>query len=467
MAFDIDEWFKRLFKKDPPFPIEPASPSQAMAAEDMSGLSEEKLVELSRDYNGRVREAAVRDLAQFRTDAAFRAIVERLNDWVSQVRKAAQASLEPFLRPESAELLLRNLHSIMALRVRGRADHSFVLQRAAGILCSAEVRSVLVTMLPLCDGKAARYLLEVLSADGEVPDEECIRAFARHADCVVRLKIVALCRAQPERYQVILEELGRDSHPRVRREAFCCLWQLSNGIKRDAMLKSALLDIAGSVRETAIWYARKSGFDLESFATQALTLGEAGNRATIALLGLLTGLKIKMGSDLAHVAMKSDCAAVRAAALSFLVAMERDAADELVASALADTSNKVARFARQSILRGQIALTHDQYLRAVKKLLSSGCMERALIVCALMAIWGRLEGLFICLGESRSDEDRQLVRQALLNWERQQGCSAIRIDANERGRLTLLLNDRRIRDIVSSERPLVFALQTNGLWADG
>ncbi|MBK9617286.1 MAG: hypothetical protein IPO35_17995 [Uliginosibacterium sp.] len=71
MTFDIDAWFKRVFGKGSPFPIEPTSPSQAMAAEDMSGQPEEKLVELSRDYNGRVREAAVRDLAQFRTDAAF------------------------------------------------------------------------------------------------------------------------------------------------------------------------------------------------------------------------------------------------------------------------------------------------------------------------------------------------------------------------------------------------------------
>lgn len=467
MAFDIDEWFKRLFKKGSPFPIEPASPGQAMVAVEMSGLPEEKLVELSRDYNGRVREAAVRELAQFRTDAAFRAIAERLNDWVSQVRKAAQASLEPFLRPESAELLLRNLHSIMALHVRGRADHTFVLQRAADILCSAEVRSVLVTMLPLCDGKAARYLLDVLSAGGEVPDEECIRAFARHVDCVVRLKVVVLCRAQSERYRAILEELRNDGHPRVRREVLCCLWQLADEAERVALLNAALLDNAGSVREMAVWYGRKSGFDLETFAAQALTQAAPEARAIVSLLGLMTMLKIRETSGYARAALNSGRAAVRAAALAYLVSTERDAADEFVANGLADSSNKVARQARLIISRGQIALTHSQYLRAVKELLSAGCMERALIVCALMAIWGRLEGLFICLGESRSDEDRQLVGKELLNWERQQGCSAIRLDANERGRLTLLLNDRRIRDVVSSERPLVFALQTNGLWADG
>lgn len=466
MAFDIDEWFKRIFRRDAIFPIDPASPSQAKDNADTSGQSEERFVELSRDYNGRVREAAVRELAQFRTDAAFRAIVERLNDWVSQVRKAAQASLEPFLTPASAELLLRNLHSIMALHVRGRANHSFVLQRAAEILCSAEARSVLVAMLPFCDGKVARYLLGVLSADSEVPGEECIRAFARHVDCVVRLKVVVLCRAQSERYRAILEELRHDGHPRVRREVLCCLWQLADEAERVALLNSALLDSAGSVREMAVWYGRKSDFDLEAFAAQALAQAAPEARAKVSLLGLMTTLKMGAGADLARASLQSDSAAVRGAALSLLVVTERDAADEFVANALADSSNKVARQARLIISRGQVTLTHAQFMNAIRTLLQSDCMARALTVCALMAIWAKLEALLVCVGECKGEQAQRMVRQELRSWERQQGRSAIRVGSDERSRLLCLLSDEGIRHLLRTEQQLVFALQTNGLWVD-
>lgn len=51
------------------------------------------LVDLARSGDGYIREAAVRQLGkQGRSQVAFRVLIERQNDWVSQVRLAALAS---------------------------------------------------------------------------------------------------------------------------------------------------------------------------------------------------------------------------------------------------------------------------------------------------------------------------------------------------------------------------------------
>lgn len=465
MAFDLDAWFKRVFSKEA-LRIDSAPASLPDEVQELGTSTEEKLVELSRDWNGRVREAAVRELARFRTSAALHSIVERLNDWVPQVRRIARDSLEPFLCVEFAGLILCKLDGIIALNFRGRADHSEVLQRVAGVLRSQEARPVLISHLPLCNGRSARYLLDILSAGDDDLGEECLRAFARHPDCLVRLRIVGLCRLRPGRHGAMLAELRHDGHPRVRREALSCMWSHSDQAARAELLEAALLDRAGSVREIAIWYARKSGFDLEGFAVKVMTNAKPEVHAKLALLGLLTALKMSAGLGFAHAELRSESAALRAAALSFLVSVQRELADEHVAAALADSSNKVARLARVMILRGQVALTHAQYMSATKVLLLSAHTGRALSVCALMAMWARLEALLMCLVESREEEDRTMIKNELLRWEYLQGRSSIRIDAAERDRLKVLLGDRGIREMVRAERRLVFALQTNGLWSD-
>ena len=465
MVFDFDEWIKRVFWRRMPAANRLVSLNEPMEPLEMSDSSEGQLIEFSRDHNGRVREAAVREMVRFKTVDAFQAVVERLNDWVPQVRNAAQKSMESFISPDCVALILNGLRGIMALRGRGRADHFPYLLRFAEILRTPAARVQVLRHVPACSGKEARYLLDLLTANGEM-DEECLQIFARHPDCVVRLKVVMLCRDQPERYRAILEQLRQDGHPRVRREVWSIQWSLCDEVAREALLRGALLDRAGSVREIALWCARKSNFDLRAFAEQELTENPLENSARVSRLWLLTNLKMQSGFDLACSELESDCASVRSAALTCMVALSRDASDVHVARALIDPSNKVARLARLVISRGQVALTHAQFIEAIRTLSSSGAEERAIWTCLLMSIWGRLEGLLIALQVGRSAETVQRVKAELLRWERRQGCSAIRLDAAERTRLLALLEDRRLHDALNNERSLVFALQTNGLWGD-
>ena len=464
MVFDFNEWFKQNFRRHESSEILPTSCHRPRQSVDLRDKSEAQLIELSRDYNGRVREVAVRELVRFRTDAVLLTLIERLNDWVPEVRSAAQTSLESFLHPECVGMILRGLKGILALQRCSRVDHSPYLRRFTELLRTPAARDLVLLHVPSCSGREARYLLDLLSEDGSEIDEESLQVFAKHRDCAVRLMVVRLCRAQPESHRAFLERFWQDSHPRVRGEALYLQWVLCDEVARAALLRSALLDRAGSVREVAIWLASKIVFDLRAFAEHTLNENPTRNCSKVSRLRLLTVLKTKGAVDLARSEFESDCAAVRGAALTCLVTLDRDASDIYVARALIDPSNKVARLARAMISRGRVALTHAQFIEAIRNSPSFGDSDRVFLICSLMSIWGQLEGLLTFLQTTENAETVQHCIAELILWERRQVRSAVRFDATERSRLKLLLEDRRVHDLLSKEHSLIFALQTNGLW---
>ena len=77
-------------------------------------------IELSTHYNGFVREVAVRALSRDCSPQALVALIERLNDWVPQIRDLALSGLNNYLNPAQAPALLYALESIMALAARQR-----------------------------------------------------------------------------------------------------------------------------------------------------------------------------------------------------------------------------------------------------------------------------------------------------------------------------------------------------------
>lgn len=79
-------------------------------------------------YNGHVREAALKRAAELRSLELLTAIVDRLNDWVPQVRRRAQDLVMNWLPMLDADAAIRLLGTVQHLRVAARADHSAWLQ---------------------------------------------------------------------------------------------------------------------------------------------------------------------------------------------------------------------------------------------------------------------------------------------------------------------------------------------------
>ena len=74
--------------------------------------------------DGYVREAALKRAAELRASALLPAVVERLNDWVPQVRRRAQNLVLDWLRTLDADAAVRLLGAVEPLRRARRTDHS-------------------------------------------------------------------------------------------------------------------------------------------------------------------------------------------------------------------------------------------------------------------------------------------------------------------------------------------------------
>jgi hypothetical protein len=81
------------------------------------------LVMFMSHWNGFVREAATKRAGERLQSGTLRTIIERLNDWVPQVRAQARAAVAAFVSADRFEDVLDAWPDIRRLRGRSREDH--------------------------------------------------------------------------------------------------------------------------------------------------------------------------------------------------------------------------------------------------------------------------------------------------------------------------------------------------------
>lgn len=158
----IREWLARL--QNHQAPVTQWAAQRREEAAHLLGNAEESgdWIALTTHYNGFIREVAVRALRDQPSPEALAALIERLNDWVPQIRNLATESLNYYLSPSHVQTLLFALEPLMALASRHRADHGPTLTAVRNILQAAEVHSDVYTNFLARQGSAARYLFKLL-----------------------------------------------------------------------------------------------------------------------------------------------------------------------------------------------------------------------------------------------------------------------------------------------------------------
>ncbi|AZC88606.1 PBS lyase [Pseudomonas chlororaphis] len=293
-------------------------------------------LELSRFGNGFVRQAAVRGLAAQPSAEALAALLERLNDWVPQVRQEAAAAVEAYWAPEHAGLLLQTLAPLLALTSKQRADHGATLERATAVLQLAQVRDEVQGAFGDCRGKVARFVFELLLKG--VEDRPALLAMAlRHPEVSVRQMAVDACAELPDEQAVLLlEEVMRSCGASVRIKALRLLLPLL--ADPGAHLRQALLDPSGALRCLAHWAAPRYRLDpREVLLARLLEPAPLNKREWLGLLGLAKELREPQADAMLQQALASKALTVRLLALQALG--ERGLAQQL--AALDDPSDKV------------------------------------------------------------------------------------------------------------------------------
>lgn len=295
-----------------------------------------RLVELSTHYNGFVREVVVRELCSHPSPEALVALIERLNDWVAQVRDLAAAGLKHYLSPSQVKALLFALEPLIALAARRRVDHGPTLMVVRAVLQSRDIRDEVYTNFLARQGKPARYLFALLLEQDTAP-ETLIRSALAHRELTVRLMAVSACQELPaaQARQLLHEALSRPG-AKVRVCVLRALLPLLDDTK--PVLRKALMDASPSIRGLARWAAPHSNVDALIVLTEQLNQDmPSGKRNWLGVLGLAAELNIDLPQPWHKEALRSAYSTVRQAAVRLL----RD--DQLVEllEALDDPSDKV------------------------------------------------------------------------------------------------------------------------------
>lgn len=291
---------------------------------------------LSTHCNGFVREVAVRELSGKPSSDALAALLERINDWVPQIRQIALDGVQRYLVPEHAAALLHALQPLMALAERQRADHSQTLAATRSVLQAPEVRSEVEAAFTARNGKAARFLFTLLLEASDNPAALLNKALG-HREMTVRQLAVSACQALPaELARPLLLQAFKTPGASVRVNALRCLLPLLDEPR--ALLREALLDPSAAVRSLARWAAPRWQVNADEVLNARLhQSAPCSKREWLGLLGLACELAVELEDHWKDAAQQAPASSVRLAAVGCLT--QTDLARQLLA--LDDSADKV------------------------------------------------------------------------------------------------------------------------------
>jgi HEAT repeat protein len=304
---------------------------------------------LSMHRDGRVREQAVRALAEQRGGGELPFLILRTNDWVPPVRVAASAAIEARLEPSLAAAWVRWLP--LALRMRGwtRADHGPLVDAILSLLGRAECRGAVLDGLTSDDRWVRRSCYRLL-AEHDDGLREAIEAALQSPDAVLRLYAARDVRRLEENgIRALLPRLFADRSGPIRAEAAQLAVRL--GPETEPVLRRAMLDPYGLVRTVAASALAKVGVDVEAAYRDALS----GDRAhAVAALEWLGGRRDPGDAGLVAGFLSDPRPRVRAAAVEAYARIARAEAAPVLDRMLADESPRVVRAAAREAVRRRI-----------------------------------------------------------------------------------------------------------------
>jgi HEAT repeat protein len=401
---------------------------------------------LSESSNGFVREVAVRTLSLSKNPDALPALIDRLNDWVPQVRDLATSGVQHYLRAEQAQALLSALDHFIALANKGRNDHSETLAAVHIALSQAQACPATLEAFKSQTSKPARFLFALLLEAGCVDQVALIELGIDHHEISVQRLALQATRGLPKELAQGLLRKGLEKRSTGLRLAALRAWLTvvdTNELVHPE-LASALFDSSASLRYLARWAAPAWQFDCNQVLLQRLEKKPPStSREWIGLIGLARELKQQCASSMLQSALTHPSPRVRAQALESLTQLNGENMLPQLFVALEDSSERVFACA-MALLAEQPHACIDSPLST---LLDSGSThlsdDRLRALMSLKPSWQELDSLLRAM--ERSVGSRGFWLAEVRRWcATRYGTSDYHTTTSTRGRLLIKLEDLEI-----------------------
>lgn len=331
-------------------PAEPSAPPPPSHAQYVSNIIAEVRQRNDADalatdmshYNGYVREAALERANALRAPALLPAIVERLNDWVPQVRTRAQALVLDWLPALDPDAALRLLGAVQHLRAARRSDHASWLGAVERIVVTCVGARRIVEGVANADIAVARTCFRLVEEHGLAGPATRVRLGLAHGtDIVLARKAAEALVLLDAQEREAMGRLALQSHFGIVR-AIALRHLLADEVDGcDALAVDMLADPHGWVRLVASTFLERRGIDAASVYAVRLTAPDSSNTVLRAcLMGLAeTGKRTHL--DLVRRMTAHASARVRVNAFAAWLHLVPEEKDDIARRVLADGARRV------------------------------------------------------------------------------------------------------------------------------
>jgi len=321
-----------------------------------------ELLALSRSYSGYTREDAVIELQHYPSEKSIDALIERVNDWVPEVRRAAQYILAHICQEDTAQYFISKLNKLTHLRECKRENHSEFVDKIEQELIRHSV--IDLTHLNSCNSSSAVIYAKLLKKSNSIDLLTLSKACLKHSHASVRLYAISLSsKLEADDRHAFLLRCIDDSYGAVRRDAFRLLLKLSPESGTDISMK-LLYDKEKTVRVHALVHLKNNGLNCTKEFTNQLK-SENLHLQRVAIWGLTEIFaKNALGKILPF--LDSNYASIRALALkACFVLSEDETLETIFEKMLNDTSPRVIRECSKLYDTSCVRIKNEQFKRII------------------------------------------------------------------------------------------------------
>jgi len=255
----------------------------------MSNNSEiHNLIKKSRERDGYIRESAVYELAHYHNDSVLPILLERLNDYVEQVRHAARMSLHRWLNLEHLPILLNYAHYFLHSENQSRTDHQWLLLRLVQLIESNFLNSKIPQFLQQKQGKAVRALFILAQRQEWFDSEELLELTLHSADPVVRgYALQYFVQSTHEEQCALLPRFDTTVNHQLR---YGVLLYAIQHLPRDVLEQSliqALVSPAQSLMTLSYHIFYQKGWTIKQLVDSIIVQSSSSEKASLQLLKLM------------------------------------------------------------------------------------------------------------------------------------------------------------------------------------
>lgn len=416
--------------------------------------------------DGFLREAAVQALADEPQAGTLPMLLERLNDWVPQVRSAAQAAVRAQMQTDCLPDWIASLEALVRLGQASRVDHTATFQEVALFLQRPEHLPAVLAASKTSSLRVRRYVFDMQWMTAQ---DEAAR-FQLLEEALCGDDVVVAARALSHLETLTSLDLRRQLYQTACKARYALVryagvrWLVDHpDALTDNLVRGLGLDPSASVRWWCLRWLRAHGglAPIVNTAENAARDEAASARLRVVAMHWLREADPDKAAQVSTEWLDHAQSVLRHEALTVqLLRSQGDAKAQWLERAFDDPSPRVRKLLMHKAHRGHWMPSVSRLMATLLKEPTTDSVRRVLAMRRLYAVWDRLECLLVAwpLGPLLGCEAE--LTDALNRWRWESASCSHGPDAGQSQRITALWLAARHQVAPHLQREIDFHLKT-------